>query len=163
MSKASILTFLLLFLTVAHAKADIVITDEDPGGNVGTYAMWWQRIADSGDKVVVDGECISACTYMLNLIKPENVCLTERALFGIHQARLMDEETGNAALTDRMENLYYPVWFRQWIAANVPNRSLEVVYVKPDVFVKAGFYKMCPPKQSDHPNRDWIDKLVDLW
>ena len=163
MSKASILTVLLLFLTLTSAKADIVVTDEDPGGVVGTYEMWWKRIAESGDKVVIDGECVSACTYLMNLVPNDRVCMTERGSFGIHMARLLDEDTGNAALTDRMETLYYPLWFRDWIKDNVPNRSLEVVYVKPDVFVKAGFYKMCPPRQSDNPNKDWIDWLEDLW
>ena len=163
MSKASILTVLLLFLTLSTAKADIVVTDEDPGGVVGTYEMWWKRIAESGDKVVIDGECVSACTYVMNLVPNDRVCMTERGSFGIHQARLLDEDVGNAAITDQLETLYYPVWFRQWIAANVPNRSLEVVYVKPEVFVKAGFYKMCPPRQSDQPNKDWIDWLEDLW
>ena len=163
MSKANILTILLLFLMIAPAKADIVVSDDDPGGSVATYDTWWHRVADSGDKVIIDSECISACTYIMNIVPNDRVCLTERASFGVHQARLVSEEIGNAALTDRMETLYYPVWFREWIAANIPVRSLEVVFVKPEVFVKAGFYKMCPPRQSDHPDKDWIDKLVDLW
>ena len=163
MSKASILTVLLLFLTLSSAKAAIVVTDEDPGGLVSTYDMWWHRIADSGENVVIDGECVSACTYLMNIVPNNRVCLTARASFGIHMARIDGEDVPNPAVTDRMETLYYPTWFRDWIAQNVKNRSLDLVMVKPDVFVKAGFYKMCPPRQSDHPNKDWIDWLEDLW
>ena len=140
-----------------------MITDEDPGGLVSTYIMWWKRVADSGDHVTIDGECVSACTYLMNLVPNDRVCMTERGSFGIHMARLDGEDAGDPAITDRMEALYYPAWFRSWITVNVPNRSLDVVFVKPDVFVKAGFYKMCPPKDSDHPDKDWIDKLATMW
>ena len=41
-------------------------------------------IRDSGERVVIDGNCFSACTLVTAIIPKERICVTERAVFGFH-------------------------------------------------------------------------------
>ena len=105
---------MFVFTPFAHANA-ITIRNVDPGGSVATFAQWWQRVAESGDNVVIDGACISACTFFLGIVPLDRVCLTEKATLGLHMASSGDDPS--VPVTQVYAHLFYPRWVQNWIAA----------------------------------------------
>ena len=51
--------------TIASAEVRIV---SDPGGEVSSYLHKYHQIRDSGQRVVIDGPCLSACTLLTGII-----------------------------------------------------------------------------------------------
>ena len=64
---------------------------EDRGGQIGHYLQAFSMLRSSGERVVVDGNCLSACTLVLGIIPPSKVCATQRARFGFHAAWNFDD------------------------------------------------------------------------
>jgi hypothetical protein len=125
----------------------MVVRDIDPGGQIGTYDMWWHRVADSGALVVVDGDCVSACALLMGIIPPSRVCLTERAAFGLHMASQVNQNGDrepNQEVTDWMVRRYYPAVVIAWIFAH-NGLTDEVQYMKPVDF--DGFYRQCKKEE----------------
>ena len=56
----------------------------DMGGPLGEYLLTFAAIRDSGDQVMIDGACFSACTLVTALIPRDRICITERAKLGFH-------------------------------------------------------------------------------
>jgi hypothetical protein len=73
----------LLAVTVAQATVRIV---SDPGGEIGSYRAKLYALRESGERVIIDGPCLSACTMILGIIPPDRLCVTPRAKFGFHAA-----------------------------------------------------------------------------
>jgi hypothetical protein len=55
------------------------------------YMQRYASIRDSGEDVVVDGECLSACTLVLALVPRQRICLTSNAVFGFQAAVAQQE------------------------------------------------------------------------
>jgi hypothetical protein len=72
-------------LTMSSAQAAVVIKS-DPGGQIGPYLENLAVLRGSGQKVVIDGPCLSACTMVLGVIPRERICVTSRARLGFHAA-----------------------------------------------------------------------------
>jgi len=72
-----------LTVTAAHSTVRIV---SDPGGQIGPYLENLQALRKSGERVIIDGPCLSACTMVLGVIPYERICVTPRAKFGFHAA-----------------------------------------------------------------------------
>jgi hypothetical protein len=68
------------------AKATPLVIQEDNGGVIVNYIKKYSGIRDSGETVIVDGGCFSACTLFLGLVPKEKYCLTDRAILGFHSA-----------------------------------------------------------------------------
>ena len=90
---------------------------EDRGGQIGHYLQAFALLRSSGEHVVIDGNCLSACTLVLGLIPRDHVCATTRARFGFHAAWMPDadgrpvtSEMGTQALWN-----IYPNEVRHWI------------------------------------------------
>jgi hypothetical protein len=101
---------------VVPAKADMRIA-EDRGGQIGRYLQAFAMLRSSGERVVVDGNCLSACTLVLGVIPHNRICATSRARFGFHAAWMPDED--GRPVTSRMgtQALWevYPPSVRRWI------------------------------------------------
>ena len=99
------------------ASATVLITD-DAGGALGAYLERYASIRDSGERVIIDGSCLSACTLVLALIPPERICLTQNAIFGFHAASSSEEERYPAAGRAATRALWalYPAPIRTLIA-----------------------------------------------
>lgn len=67
------------------AAAEYRITG-DTGGQIGPYIERLAQIRESGQRVVIDGPCLSACTLVLGVIPAERICVTRRARLGFHAA-----------------------------------------------------------------------------
>jgi hypothetical protein len=109
---------------VLPASATIRITG-DPGGQIGSYGgqigPYFENlasIANSGEHVVIDGPCLSACTMVLGVIPRDHLCVTPRARLGFHTAWRPDESGHQVVSREGTELLMevYPRPVRNWIA-----------------------------------------------
>lgn len=107
---------LLALAGLAPARADIVIKGS-PGGESTSFLTFFEAVRLSGERVVIDGPCFSACTLALSVLPRSRVCTTSRAILGFHAARQVDE-FGNeypAPEATRIVAETYPAPVRQWI------------------------------------------------
>jgi hypothetical protein len=107
----------LAALSISSASATVRIVS-DAGGQIGPYLENLVAIRGSGERVVIDGPCLSACTMILGVIPRERICVTSRARLGFHAAwhpgdngRPITSRGGTQLLMD-----IYPQNVRQWIA-----------------------------------------------
>jgi hypothetical protein len=90
----------------------------DRGGQIGQYLQNFAAVRSSGERVVIDGNCLSACTMVLGLIPADHVCATPRARFGFHAAWMPDENgrpVTSPMGTQALWNIY-PTPVRHWIS-----------------------------------------------
>jgi len=80
----------ILCLSAASALADLRIT-RDHGGEVDKYKAKYKAIKESGERVIIDGICNSACTLVIGIVPHNKICVTPRASLGFHQAYTMVE------------------------------------------------------------------------
>jgi hypothetical protein len=120
----------LLISGVTSASATMLIS-EDRGGQIGQYLQAFAALRSSGEDVVVDGNCFSACTLLLGLIPRERVCATSRARFGFHAAWMPDENgrpVTSPMGTQALWNIY-PNKVRHWIGRN-GGLSRKMIYLQ---------------------------------
>jgi hypothetical protein len=106
----------LAFVSAAPA-ASVVITS-DKGGQIGAYVTRFSKVRRSGERVVIDGVCLSACTIVVGMIPPERLCATRKAVLGFHAAWFPDGDGGMIPSREATQVLmkFYPPNLRQWIA-----------------------------------------------
>ena len=94
------------------ACAEVVIT-QDTGGFVDEYTRRVEMLRHSGERVVIDGPCNSACTLHLTLPRRQ-ICVTSRAAFTFHA--IADTQTG-LPLPRETQDLFqsYPPAIQIWI------------------------------------------------
>jgi hypothetical protein len=112
-----VLALLFCLASLAPAAADLRIKASS-GGYVLDYLDLFSRVRQSGDRVVIDGPCLSACTLVLSTIPRNRICVTRRAVLGFHAPRLVDRETGRSyAARDVTRAVIdsYPPEIRAWI------------------------------------------------
>src|ERR1700681_424137 len=114
--KAIFLAFVLLALASAPAEAEVRIL-ASPGGQVGPFVDLFERVRDSGERVVIDGPCLSACTLVLSMVPNDRICVTRRAVLGFHAARSIDGRGRMYAEPEASELVLeaYPAPVRGWI------------------------------------------------
>jgi hypothetical protein len=83
-------TIILVFVCSAPAIADEVRILSSPGGQVGPFLDLFEGVRMTGDRVVIDGPCMSACTLVLSVVPNDRICVTRRAVLGFHAARSID-------------------------------------------------------------------------
>jgi len=99
---------------LAHAEVRIL---SSPGGKVGDFLDLFEEVRASGDRVVIDGPCLSACTLVLSMVPSSRICVTRRAVLGFHAARSIDRRGRLYAEPEASELVLeaYPVPVRNWI------------------------------------------------
>jgi len=109
----------LFAAAMTPARADVRIA-EDRGGQIGRYLQTFAAVRASGERVVIDGNCLSACTLILGVVPRSRICATPRARFGFHAAWMPDD--AGRPVTSRMgtQALWevYPASVRRWINAH---------------------------------------------
>jgi len=93
-------------LSSSFAQATIRITS-DQGGRLIDYVERFNRARASGERVIIDGTCLSACTLVVGMLPRDQLCATPRAVLGFHAG-------SNANATRGMMELY-PANLREWI------------------------------------------------
>ncbi|MGY8667118.1 hypothetical protein Q3C01_32835 [Bradyrhizobium sp. UFLA05-109] len=106
----------LAMFAAAPASAEIRII-QSPGGRVGPFLELFEQVRESGERVVIDGPCLSACTLVLSLVPGERICVTKRAVLGFHAARSVDRQGRFYAEPEASEAVLeaYPAPVRNWI------------------------------------------------
>ena len=90
---------------------------EDRGGQIGHYLQAFALLRSTGEDVMIDGNCLSACTLVLGLLPNNKICATENARFGFHAAWMPDRDgrpVTSAMGTRALWNIY-PTSVRHWI------------------------------------------------
>lgn len=110
---------MLLISGASSASATMLIT-EDRGGQIGQYLQAFAALRSSGENVVIDGDCFSACTLLLGLIPRQKVCATPNARLGFHAAWMPDESGRPVTSPMGTQALWrvYPASVKSWIGRN---------------------------------------------
>jgi len=108
---------LTLLAGIAAARADVRILSS-PGGQVGPFLELFDKVRESGERVVIDGPCLSACTLVLMAVPGDRICVTRRAVFGFHAARSIDRRGRLYAEPEASKEVQqaYPEQVRNWIS-----------------------------------------------
>ena len=109
---------MLLTLVSAWPASAAIRIQASNGGQIGHYLEIFDRMRASGEQVIIDGPCLSACTLVLSVLPSERICVTRRAVLGFHAAWKPDRRgrpLRHAGAT-RLMMATYPAAVRQWIA-----------------------------------------------
>ena len=104
-------------LVITAAVADVRVTS-DPGGEVTAYIRKFHDMRESGERLVIDGPCLSACTLFTAFLPHDQVCVTPRAVLGFHAASYYDDASRSLVPTragTRLVMRLYPPAIRGWI------------------------------------------------
>ena len=133
---------LVTTLLASTCEAAIRI-DNDLGGPLGDYILRFSTVNRSGDNVVIDGRCYSACTAFTGLIPPRRICVTRRAVFGFHAA-LAPDRFGRLVIdlnATRLMYGMYPKRIRDWLKFNGGLKERMIYLSGRDL---AKIYARCP-------------------
>jgi hypothetical protein len=132
---------ILLLVSMLPAFAAVRIHN-DPGGQIGRYLAKYRALRVSGEKVIIDGTCSSACTMLLGAIDRSRICVTPRAMFEFHSAWT---PTPSGPEESAAGNFYlwsnYPADVRDWINRHGGLR-LQSIYLRGHDL--AAMYPTCP-------------------
>jgi len=99
----------------SQSNSDVVIKN-DRGGDVLQYFAKYEYLQVRGERVVIDGDCLSACTLVLGLVAEDHRCFTKKARFGFHAAW---DESGKAHVVNPIGTTIflstYPPEILEWI------------------------------------------------
>jgi hypothetical protein len=104
-------------LVTSVAMADMRVTN-DQGGEITGYVHKFHDMRTSGERLVIDGPCLSACTLFTAFIPRDHVCVTRRAVLGFHAASYYDDTRRSFVPTrsgTRLVMRLYPPEIRSWI------------------------------------------------
>lgn len=124
------------------AAAAVRITD-DHGGNIGAYWSRYMALRDSGQQIIIDGTCSSACTMVLGIVPADRICVTPNAILGFHAAwrpGFLGLKVINSPATRTLMS-FYPTPVRQWIDRNGGLGTGMIYLSGPELFA---MYRTCP-------------------
>jgi len=104
-------------IVTTASLADVRITN-DPGGEITAYLSKFRDMRASGERLIIDGPCLSACTLFTAFLPRDQVCVTRRAVLGFHAASYYDDARRSLVPTRRGTRLVmqiYPPQIRRWI------------------------------------------------
>jgi hypothetical protein len=114
---SAVVGFALSAMAPSPAAADMRIVG-DPGGEVASYVRKFEAVRASGERVVIDGPCLSACTLLLGIVPRDHICVTHQAVLGFHAASYYDDASRSLVPTregTRLVMQVYPPAVRSWI------------------------------------------------
>src|SRR5215472_5793473 len=114
---AVVMGAVVMAMTLGSADATVRIRD-DMGGLMTDYASRFANMRQSGERVVIDGPCYSACTMLLGMLSRNQVCVTPNAVLGFHAAWNFDDSGRRVTSVSATQELIdiYPPSIRTWIA-----------------------------------------------
>jgi hypothetical protein len=131
----------LVGLVGNSASATVRITD-DYGGQIGPYIERYQAVRASGERVIIDGPCMSACTLVLGVVPHDRICVTSKARLGFHAAWRSGAGSRKVGADDGTQLLMetYPQLIRNWLAQH-GGLTPQVKYLSGREL--AGMYQSC--------------------
>jgi hypothetical protein len=108
----------------------VVRIANDAGGQIGPYLDRLVSLRSSGQSVVIDGPCLSACTLLLGVIPRERICVTPRARLGFHAAWKPDGNGHKRLSPEGTKALWdlYPANVRSWLSRR-GGLKVQMVYL----------------------------------
>jgi hypothetical protein len=82
------------------ASATMRISD-DVGGRIGAYVDQYSDVRNSGERVVIDGACLSACTLVLG-IEPVPSAVGTQALWDLYPQNVRKWINSRGGLSSKM-------------------------------------------------------------
>ena len=143
---AAVLGAVLMAAAASPSLSAVRITS-DPGGQIGPYMAKLDALRNSGQSVVIDGPCLSACTMVLGVIPRDRLCVTNRARLGFHAAWRLNEAGRQVTSPDGTELLMsaYPQPVRDWIVRR-GGLSPRLMYLTGNEL--ASMYPVCQRDQN---------------
>lgn len=113
----NLLAAILVCASAVSARAEVRILSS-PGGQVGPFIELFDKVRQSGERVVIDGPCLSACTLVLMTVPNDRICVTRRAVLGFHAARSIDRRGRTYAEPEASKAVQeaYPAPIREWLS-----------------------------------------------
>jgi hypothetical protein len=113
---AMLLAAVIVLAGVGASEAAVRI-GHDRGGRIGAYVHKYEGLRRSGEMVIIDGSCVSACTIVLGSVPHDQICVTSRARLGFHAAWNPGSDGRQITDPDATRALYsmYPSDVRRWI------------------------------------------------
>ena len=129
--RATLLGAALIATTMATTASATMRISDDVGGRIGAYVDQYSEVRNSGERVVIDGACLSACTLVLGLVPRNQICATPRARFGFHAAWMpdLDGRPVTSAMGTRALWKIYPAAVRRWISRH-GGLSRKMIYLE---------------------------------
>jgi hypothetical protein len=100
----------------SHAVGRIA---NDRGGQIGRYVDRFEKLRASGQTIIIDGLCASACTIVLGAIPYDRICVTPNANLAFHAAWDFGRRGRAIPNPEATSDLFsmYPAPVRRWIAS----------------------------------------------
>ena len=136
------LATILCALAAPPARAEVRIL-ASPGGQVGPFLDLFEGVRESGERVVIDGPCLSACTLFTGIVPRDRVCVTRRAALGFHAASYYNDASRSLVPTRHGSALVmrlYPPAIRAWINRHGGLRPQMIVMRGPEL---SALYPIC--------------------
>lgn len=114
---ALLLTSAILLVCASESHAVVRIAN-DRGGLIQRYLDRYDQLKDTGQTVVIDGLCASACTIVLSKIPSNRICVTERAALAFHAAWDLGPRGRHITNQEATRTMYlmYPAPVRNWVS-----------------------------------------------
>jgi hypothetical protein len=154
----------MLLLARAEASHALIRITNDRGGQIGRYVDRYEKLRASGQAVVIDGLCASACTIVLGTIPNHKICVTPNAELGFHAAWDFGKRgrvIPNPEATRELLSMY-PSQVRRWIASRgglsartifLRGRQLAAMYRPCYLDSRATAARRIERSVSDNPSR----------
>ena len=127
----AIVFVLVAVFSTLPVRADFRILSSS-GGEVSSFLAVFARVRQSGDRVIIDGPCLSACTLVLSTIPKNRICVTRRAVLGFHAPKYVDPRSGRMSGSPEVTRIVtqsYPVGVRAWIKKR-GGLTRKVIYLR---------------------------------
>ena len=107
----------VVMLAGVGASDAAVRIGQDRGGRMGAYVDKYQGLRSSGEMVIIDGVCLSACTIVLGSVPHDRICVTSRARLGFHAAWNPASNGRKTTNPEATHTLYfmYPLALQRWM------------------------------------------------
>jgi hypothetical protein len=140
--RVALAVILIAMILAAPAVADEIRILSSRGGEVDQFIDMFDHLRKSGDRVVIDGPCLSACTLVVSAVPRDRICVTRRAVLGFHAARLIDRRGRFHAEPGAAKIMYetYPAAVRDWIRRHGGLTSHLLILRGHDL---AEFFRVC--------------------
>jgi len=99
---------------------------------VDDYLRIFAQLRASGERIVIDGPCLSACTLVLSTIPKNRICVTRKAVLGFHAPQWVDPRSGRTSRTPEVTRIVtqsYPAGVRAWIKKR-GGLTQKVIYLR---------------------------------
>ncbi len=105
------------FLVASTPSSADVRIQSSLGGEVLSYLSLFELVRKSGERVIIDGPCLSACTLVLSVVPGNRICVTHKAVLGFHAAIAVDRHGRQYSASEATQIIAetYPAPVRAWI------------------------------------------------